>query len=169
MSAAAARLGDPISHSSAMDGLLTGLAVGAGVALAGVAVVTTGGLAAAPIMATVAAVGAGASAGAGIGQLLGSLKAMSSETGKITSASPNVRINGIPAARASADHVDCSKHSHGRKVIAEGSGGVRINGFPAARVGDRTACDAKISSGSSNVNIGGGTVQTDEINPEVPS
>ncbi|NRB57933.1 MAG: PAAR domain-containing protein, partial [Salinicola sp.] len=162
MTAAAARLHDPISHTSAMGGLLTGLAIGAGVALAGIAIAGTGGLAA------VAIVGASASAGAGIGQVIGSLSGFTNESGMISSASPNVRINGVPAARAHADYVDCSKHDHGRKVIAEGSVGVRINGYPAARVGDRTACDGKISSGSSNVRIGGKTVQTDEINPEVP-
>lgn len=169
MTAAAARLDDPISHTSAMGGLLAGLAIGAGVAVAGIAIVGTGGLAVGPIVGAVAAVGAGASAGAGIGQVIGSLSAFTSETGMITTASPNVRINGKPAARAHADYVDCDKHDHGRQVIAQGSAGVRINGFPAARVGDKTACGATISSGSSNVRIGGETVQTDEIEPEVPA
>lgn len=161
MTAAAARLNDPISHTSAMDGLLAGLAIGAGVALAGIAIAGTGGLAA------IAIVGASASAGAGIGQVIGGLSKFTNESGMITSASPNVRINGVPAARAHADYVGCDKHD--RKVIAEGSAGVRINGYPAARVGDRTVCDGKISSGSANVRIGGETVQTDDINPEVPA
>lgn len=159
MSSAAARVGDPISHTSALDGFLAGLAIGAGVALAGVAIVGTGGLAA------VAVVGAAASGGAAIGQMFGSMS--TSEAGAITSGSPNVRINGIPAARAHVDHAACSKHSH-KEVIAMGSAGVRINGLPAARVDDKTACSGIISSGSGNVRIGGGTVQTDEINPEIP-
>lgn len=43
MSAPAARLDDPIEHSSALDGLLAGLAIGAGAVLIGIAVVGTGG------------------------------------------------------------------------------------------------------------------------------
>jgi len=38
--------------------------------------------------------------------------------------------------------------------------------MPAARQGDRTGCSAVIMEGSSNVFIGGGTRQTDTINPE---
>ena len=52
--------------------------------------------------------------------------------------------------------------------MAQGSDSVYINGQPAARVGDRTVCDAKISAGSPNVCIGGGTATTDAIDPEVP-
>ncbi|WP_231353403.1 PAAR domain-containing protein [Pseudomonas tussilaginis] len=57
---------------------------------------------------------------------------------------------------------------HEAGQIDKGSGNVHINGQPAARVGDRTVCDAKISAGSPNVCIGGGTETTDEIDPEVP-
>ena len=62
MTAAAARLDDPIEHSSALGGLLAGLAIGAGAALIGIAVIGTGGLAA---VALAAMVGAGAATGAG--------------------------------------------------------------------------------------------------------
>lgn len=64
MSAAAARVDDPIEHSSALEGLLAGLAIGAGVVLIGIAIVGTGGLGA---VALGAMVGAGAATGAGIG------------------------------------------------------------------------------------------------------
>lgn len=155
---AAAREGDSIEHSSALAGLLIGLAVGAA---ATALIVGTGGLAA------VAMIGAGAAAGAGIGQLIGSLSFCRNEAGKITSGSPNVFFNGKPAARAHLDHVDCDQHGVA-KVLAEGSTSVYINGQPAARVDDRTECDGKISTGSGNIFIGGGTQLTDAINPEVP-
>ena len=70
MTAAAARLDDPIEHSSALGGLLAGLAIGAGAVLIGIAVIGTGGLGA---VALAAMVGAGAATGAGIGQPIGSL------------------------------------------------------------------------------------------------
>ncbi|UZM96271.1 PAAR domain-containing protein [Pseudomonas putida] len=54
------------------------------------------------------------------------------------------------------------------EILAQGSDSVYINGQPAARVGDRRVCDAKISAGSPNVCIGGGTATTDAIDPEVP-
>lgn len=165
MTAAAARLDDPIEHSSALGGLLAGLAIGAGAVLIGIAVVGTGGLGA---VALAAMVGAGAATGAGIGQLIGSLSFACSETGQIRSGSGNVYINGKPAARAHLDNAECSDHPGIPKILAQGSDSVYINGQPAARVGDRTVCDAKISAGSPNVYIGGGTETTDAIDPEVP-
>ncbi len=165
MTAAAARLDDPIEHSSALGGLLAGLAIGAGAVLIGIAVIGTGGLGA---VALAAIVGAGAATGAGIGQLIGSLSFACSETGQIRSGSSNVYINGKPAARAHLDNAECSDHPGGPKILAQGSDSVYINGQPAARVGDRTVCDAKISAGSPNVCIGGGTATTDAIDPEVP-
>ena len=155
----AARVNDPIEHTGSLTGLLAGLAIGAiGAAL----VVGTGGLAA------VAIVGASAATGAGVGQLIGSLSFCNHQTGQIVSGSSNVYINGEPAARAHVDQAKCDEHSSRPQVIAQGSSNVYINGHPAARVGDRTACDAKIVVGSSNVFIGGGTETTDPINPEVP-
>ncbi|WP_371105799.1 PAAR domain-containing protein [Pseudomonas sp. NBRC 111144] len=165
MTAAAARLDDPIEHSSALGGLLAGLAIGAGAVLIGIAVIGTGGLGA---VALAAMVGAGAATGAGIGQLIGSLSFACSETGRIRSGSSNVYINGKPAARAHLDNAECSDHPGGAKTLAQGSDSVYINGQPAARVGDRTVCDAKISAGSPNVCVGGGTATTDAIDPEVP-
>ncbi|KFE46168.1 PAAR domain-containing protein [Pseudomonas congelans] len=155
----AARVNDPIEHTGSLTGLLAGLAIGAiGAAL----VVGTGGLAA------VAIVGASAATGAGVGQLIGSLSFCNHQTGQIVSGSSNVYINGESAARAHVDQAKCDEHSSRPQVIAQGSSNVYINGHPAARVGDRTACDAKIVVGSSNVFIGGGTETTDPINPEVP-
>lgn len=165
MTAAAARLDDPIEHSSALGGLLAGLAIGAGAVLIGIAIVGTGGFG---VVALAAMVGAGAATGAGIGQLIGSLSFACSETGQIRSGSSNVYINGKPAARAHLDNAECSDHPGSPKILAQGSDSVNINGQPAARVGDRTVCDAEISAGSPNVCIGGGTTTTDTIDPEVP-
>ncbi|EPM61123.1 Rhs family protein [Pseudomonas syringae pv. actinidiae ICMP 19071] len=156
---AAARLDDPIEHTGSLTGLLAGFAIGAiGAAL----IVGTGGLAA------VAMVGAAAATGAGIGQLIGSMSICSHQTGQIISGSSNVDINGKAAARAHVDKARCDDHGPGPNVLAQGSSTVYINGYPAARVDDRTECDAKISSGSANVFIGGETETTDAINPEVP-
>lgn len=156
----AARLKDPIAHSHALGGLIVGAMIGAAIA---VAVVGTGGLAAVAIVAG-AAVG-----GAAVGELVGSLSMSMSVKGMIAEqCSPNVKINGRPAARAHVDVVDCEDHSSPRPVIAQGSGSVNTNGLPAPRKGDRIACDAVIYDGSANVFIGGPTVSTDEISPEVP-
>lgn len=162
---AAARVGDPIEHTSALEGLLLGLAVGAAAvvvaAAAGVSIVASGGLAA------VAVVGAVVSLSAGVGELIGSLSCCTNKAGQIFKGSGNVFTNGKPAARAHLDTATCDKHGSAPQVIAQGSGTVYINGQPAARVGDRTVCDGKISAGSGNVYIGGATEQTDDINPEV--
>ncbi|MNZ68107.1 Ribonuclease YqcG [compost metagenome] len=165
MSEAAARLDDPIEHSHALSGLLGGLVLGAGAVLIGIAIVGTGGFGA---IALGAMVGAGAATGAGIGQLLGSLSFATHDAGQINSGSGNVFINGRAAARAHVDTAVCTQHGSAPQIMAQGSDSVRINGQPAARVGDRTVCDGKISAGSSNVFIGGGTDTTDAISPEVP-
>lgn len=80
--------------------------------------------------------------------------------------SMNVFTNALPAARAHLDMIMCGKHPGPPIPIATGSGTVYINGMPAARIDDKTGCSAVITKGSSNVFIGGGTVQTDTINPE---
>jgi len=154
----AARVGDPIAHTSALTGLLTGLAVGA---LAGVLIAGTGGLAAAAV------IGAAAAGGAGIGEVIGSLSWCTSNTGNITTGPPDVYINGRPAVRSSLSIALCAKHAP-PPLVAEGSSTVYINGMPASRVGDHTTCGAKINAGSSNVFIGGQAEATEEIDPEVP-
>lgn len=164
MTGAAARLGDPIEHSSALNGLLAGLAIGAGAVMVGIAIIGTGGLGTVVLGAMV---GAGAATGAGIGELIGSLSIACSETGQIHSGSGDVYINGKPAARAHLDNAICSKHAGASQLLAQGSGTVYINGQPAARVNDRTVCDARIKAGSPDVVIGGETETTDEISPEV--
>ncbi|WP_413283555.1 PAAR domain-containing protein [Vibrio sp. MA40-2] len=78
----------------------------------------------------------------------------------IVAGSPDVSINGKPAARK-GDSVllhacPCPKmpHAlHGRNIAA-GSSSVSINGKPAARVGDAINCGGSVSAGSGNVFIG---------------
>ncbi|WP_192805202.1 PAAR domain-containing protein [Noviherbaspirillum aerium] len=147
-----------------MSWLLRGLLIGAAIAVAGVAIAGTGGLAAAAI------VGASAAAGAGLGELFSTMSwAPKEQCGFIVGAcSSNVFTNGIRAARAHVDVAQCSKHSMPHPPIATGSATVFINGLPAARIEDSIACGAVITGGSNNVFIGGGVAQTDPIQPENP-
>jgi uncharacterized Zn-binding protein involved in type VI secretion len=170
MSAAlAARLGDEIAHSSALGMLVAGVVAGAVAAVAVVAIVGTGGVAAVAIGAGIAAAGAGGGlAGLSIGEAMAP-----TVTGKITTGSPDVFIEGPPAARAGLDTTLCrgiiSLHSpHG--LIAQGSDGVFINNMMAARKGDKIVCGAKISSACKMTFIGGGpaTAAGLEIADEVP-
>ena len=55
-----------------------------------------------------------------------------------------------------------------RSKIATGSTTVFINRMPAARLSDLTICDARISTASGNVNIGGGTSTYAHVSGEVP-
>jgi uncharacterized Zn-binding protein involved in type VI secretion len=143
-----------------MSWLLKGLMIGAAVGLAAVAVIGTGGLAAAAI------VGGLAAGGAGLGEVLSTMSWAPKEVvGQIATGSLNVCISKRRAARAHLDSAICSKHSGG-VLIATGSDSVLINGWPAARVDDKTACSAVITRGTSHVLIGGGSVQTDDIRPE---
>ena len=69
----------------------------------------------------------------------------------IITASANVLINGIPAARK-GDML--APHHPGVRIITEGSGSVNINGMPAARITDAINCGGTITIGSGNVFIG---------------
>lgn len=158
----AARLADPIGHSPSMNWLLAGVVAGAAIAVAGVAIVGTGGLAAAAI------VGGAAAMGGGLGETLSTMSWAPKEVcGTISNTgSNNVFINNRPAARAHVDFTVCGKHSGPPLPIAVGSATVLINGQPAARVDDLSGCGALITSGSGNVYIGGSSLQTDIVNPE---
>jgi uncharacterized Zn-binding protein involved in type VI secretion len=69
----------------------------------------------------------------------------------IITASSDVKINGIPAARK-GDQL--KKHHKGIRVIVQGSSNVNINGRPAARVTDNINCGGKINVGAPNVFVG---------------
>jgi uncharacterized Zn-binding protein involved in type VI secretion len=145
-----------------MSCLLKGLLIGATIGIAAVAIIGTGGLAAA------AMVGGMAAAGAGIGEVLSAMSWMPKEkTGVIAGpGSSNVFTNSRPAARAHLDIAQCNKHSQTPPPLATGSATVFINGQPAARVGDKTGCGGDLTEGSNNVFIGGGTVATDIVQSE---
>ncbi len=160
----AARMGDQVSHTDAAFGFGLGGAVGvaAGIALLTVA---TGGadlLVLAAAGGAVAMAGGGALAGMKIGSTYGA------PSGDIVTGSVSIIINGQLAARALADTAVCDNHS-GPMQIATGSTSVFFNTMPAARLGDVTVCDARISTASPNVIIGGGTASYASVNPEVPA
>ncbi|WP_137940360.1 RHS repeat-associated core domain-containing protein [Chitinivorax sp. B] len=159
----AARVGDPISHSSALAGFLMGALLGVAL-IAAVAFATfTCGFGVA-LLAGLAA-GLGAQALLAGGEAIGS--SIRSVTGAIATGSPDVFTNSKPAAHAVRSAVNCSKDSPAQ-FIAEGSGNVFINSQAAARKGDHTTCDAEIDTGSPNVFIGGGRVQYLPIEKEIP-
>jgi RHS repeat-associated protein len=159
----AARLGDPIAHTSALAGFLAGAVIGiALIATVAFATFTCGfGVA---LLAGLAA-GIGASAILGLGEAIGRM--FSSPSGAINTGSPNVFINSKPAAYATASTVSCSKHNP-TPLVAEGSGNVFYNSLPSARKGDAITCGAKIDAGSENTFVGGGTVRYLEVDDEVP-
>lgn len=159
----AARITDPIEHSNAMAGLIAGALVGLAF---GAFVVATGG---AGLVVGAAIIGGSVAAGAGIGEVLGSLSFMGgSVSGAIASGSTDTFHNDLFAARATADFVACSWGGHTPKFIAMGSATVFINDKHAARKSDKIQCSAKISDGSHNVFIEGGTEQTLELESEIP-
>jgi RHS repeat-associated protein len=159
----AARVTDPIAHTSALAGFLIGALIGIAL-IAAVAFATfTCGFGVA-LLAGLAA-GIGASAILGLGEAIG--KMFSSPAGQISVGSPNVFTNDLPAARVK-DGVICSKHNP-LPLAAEGSSNVFINDLPASRKDDKITCGAKIDDGSPNVFIGGGTVQYLPVADEVPA
>ena len=160
----AARLADSIAHTDSAFGFGLGGEIGLGVGLALLTVATGGSdlLVLGAIGGAVALTGGGALMGMNIGSTYGDT------TGDITTGSPNVLTNGRPAARAIADIAICDEHNLPQQ-IATGSTTVFINGMPAARLGDHTVCDARISTASNNVIIGGGTGTFAAINGEVPA
>lgn len=74
---------------------------------------------------------------------------------KIKNGSPNIKINGKPAARV-GDTVSCRMAITQAPTIAEGSASVFFNGKPAARMGDGISNGGTLSQGSENVFIGDG-------------
>ncbi|WP_187619883.1 RHS repeat-associated core domain-containing protein [Paraburkholderia sp. UCT2] len=159
----AARLHDPIAHSSALAGFLVGALIGIAIIAAVAFATSTCGFGAALVAGLVA--GFAAQGVLALGEAIG--RSIKSTAGKISSGSPSVFINGEAAARVEFSAVACEKHAP-IKRIAEGSSNVFINGKAAARKDDRTECDATIGDGSGNVFIGGGRVAYLKIDPEIP-
>lgn len=142
-----------------MAGMLAGAVIGAVIVVAGA---VTGGLAIAAIIA-VAALSGGALA-RGIQRVSGS---KNPTTGNIGIGSPDVKVNGLLAARVFDYAAPICNGLYGMNhfallpipPIAEGSSTVRINSRLAARVTSRLVCAADITEGSPNVWIGGATEQ----------
>lgn len=160
---AAARVGDPIEHTSALAGFLAGAAIGIAL-IASVAFVTfTCGFGAALLAGALA--GVGAAGVLALGEALG--RSISAPAGSILTGARNVYINSRLAALATASTVACSKH-HPVPLVAEGSSNVFIHGLPAARQGDATTCGGTIGTSSPDTHIGGGRVGYLPVADEVP-
>ncbi|EMH4031912.1 RhsD protein [Klebsiella oxytoca] len=174
----AARVGDTIGHSHALAGMIAGTIVGGLIAAAGAlaaGALFVAGLAASCVGVGVLLIGASVAVGYLTGEAATAARDGIADAGagsltpkgNIVTGSPNVFINGKPAALATHSQVACSDDGPSMQM-AQGSDKVSINGQPASRVGDKTNCDAQVMEGSPNVFIGGGTVTTLPIKPEVP-
>lgn len=173
----AARIGDDIGHSGALAGMIVGTLVGGAIAaLSGIAAgaLMVAGIGASCLGIGVLIIGASLAVGFPAGEVATGVRdgiaegmaANMTKKGVVTTGSPDVFINGKPAAIATDSMVDCD--DDGSQQMAEGSSRVYINGLPAARIGDRTTCDARVMTGSGNVRMGGEPEQTLPITPEVP-
>ncbi|NIF23329.1 DUF6531 domain-containing protein, partial [Candidatus Pantoea multigeneris] len=174
----AARVGDPIGHSHALAGMIAGTVVGGLLAAAGsyaAGALFAAGLATSCLGVGLVVIGISVAVGFLSGwlattardALAGVGERSFSQCGTLLTGSHNVFINGKPAALATFSRAACSQDGPCMQV-AQGASNVFVNGFPLARSGDKTNCGATILSGSPNVIIGGGTVTTLPIKPEVP-
>uniref|UniRef100_UPI0016414BB0 PAAR domain-containing protein n=1 Tax=Burkholderia gladioli TaxID=28095 RepID=UPI0016414BB0 len=119
----AARVTDPIDHTSALAGFLVGAVLGIAL-IAAVAFATfTCGFGVALLAGMMA--GIGAQALLSIGESIG--KMFSSQSGNIIAGSPDVYVNSLSAAYATLSAVACSKHNP-IPLVAQGSTNIFING-----------------------------------------
>ncbi|EHC7841562.1 type IV secretion protein Rhs [Salmonella enterica subsp. enterica serovar Typhimurium] len=159
----AARVDDPIYHTSALAGFLIGAIIGiAIIALAAFAFFSCGFLAGLILGFMADQIASGVLQ---LGEAIG--RSIHHTAGKILTGSENVSTNSRPAARAVLSTVKCDNHI-AEKRIAQGSENIYINSQPAARKDDHTECDAMIEDGSPNVFLGGGTQTVLEISSEIP-
>lgn len=84
----------------------------------------------------------------------------------LSSGSPDVFVNGIPAGRVgdSYNPHGCPAHVPHVGNIAAGAPHVFINGKAAGRIGDPVSCGGSVAAGSPNVNIGNGGGDTLTVN-----
>lgn len=186
MCPAAARVNDPIAHTSTLGmfakmagSLVVGAIVGAALTMAVVALVATGPVGWVALLAigfavsvVMEATGINEFIDRTVNDVVDALIPKSIE-GKIVSGSPDVTINSLAAARAAnppsvQDVITCAKHGAPPPMIAQGSDNVFIDSLPAARKDDMTTCGGTIAAGSDNVSIGGGTLTVREIKDERP-
>ncbi|AKH63848.1 hypothetical protein VY86_11400 [Photorhabdus thracensis] len=136
--------------------------------MAAAVVVGTGGLA------TVAVIALGTAGTLALGKVISAassavtnmVDSIGPPSGALATGSPNVFIEGKPAARAIVDTVACNKHP-APPLIAQGSETVFINDSPAARVDDKLACGATIKAGAKTVFIGSGRGTYLEVAEEI--
>lgn len=154
-----------VAHSYAFAGMLAAIAVGVVAAVVvGAAIVATGGVAA---VAIVGAAAAGGFAGGFFGSALGgALSQMGSRTGPIIEGSPDVFIEGRPAARMT-DKAACSKESSPQPIV-EGSETIFVNGLPLSRLGHQLLCGAKIDEGAKSVFMDETTAACAQPAPDIP-
>jgi uncharacterized Zn-binding protein involved in type VI secretion len=143
-----------------------GAVAGVALALAIVAIVGTGGVAAVAIGAGIAAAGAGgALAGAHIGEII-----PSEPKGPIATGSRDTLIGSgrRGVARAGLDFVACT--SDGVKLLAQGSSTVYVNQRMVARKSEKAVCSGIIREGCPTVLVGGetATVPGLAIEDEIP-
>ncbi len=159
----AARVTDPIEHTSALTGFLVGAVLGIAL-IAAVAFATfTCGFGVA-LLAGMAA-GIGAQGLLSLGEAIGRM--FSSPSGNIVTGSSDVYVNGKPAAYATLSGVACTKHNP-IPLVAQGSTNIFINGRPAARKDDKITCGAAIGDGSHDTFFHGGTQTYLPVADEVP-
>ncbi|MBR8061020.1 RHS repeat-associated core domain-containing protein [Burkholderia dolosa] len=159
----AARVTDPIEHTSALTGFLVGAVLGIAL-IATVAFVTFSCGFGAALLAGMAA-GIGAQGLLSLGEAIGRMS--SAPSGNIVTGSSDVYVNGKPAAYATLSGVACSKHNP-IPLVAQGSTNIFINGRPAARKGDKITCGATIGDGSHDTFFHGGTQTYLPVADEVP-
>lgn len=160
----AARLSDPIGHTSALAGFIAGAVIGVALIAFAAATIFTGGLCVGVLAAFAGAVAPFMPA---IGAAIGSMFS-GPPTGTISSGSSNVFINHLPAARATLSTAVCAKDP-GPLMVATGSASVLTNDHAAARRTDKITCGASISAGSGNVLIGDQpTAQEQDVADEIP-
>lgn len=149
-----ATVGDPIAHTSGW-GLLGAVALGALIAVVGVATLGTGAVA----IAVVAGLALGATAGfaSAAGQY-------GTNKGEIIEGSPNVFFENRAVARRD-DRIKCDNHG-GVQIIAQGNETVFANNQPIARVGHKTSCDGTINDGRKSIAI---DLDTNPVQREIDS
>ncbi|NUO54922.1 MAG: hypothetical protein HOV80_39280, partial [Polyangiaceae bacterium] len=139
----AARAGDEIGHTKAVEWMKVGLVIAGAV----VATVLTGGLAAVAAGATLTVGGAmlatgGAMAAVAGGGMLGLHLGETQKgpsCGVIETGSEDTFIEGREAARAGIDIVD-----HDDELIATGAATVFVNRAPLGRISEETQCGGKL-------------------------
>lgn len=89
----------------------------------------------------------------------------------LSSGSPNVNINGIPAGRVGDSYTPhgCPAHVPHVGTIAAGASHVFINGKAVGRVGDPVTCGGSVAAGSPNVFIGNGGGSSLTVNGQAVS